>query len=372
MNLPKKVNVGAYYYPGWHHCNVRDSAFAKNWSEWDLVFDAKPGFAKHRQPNLPLWGREDEADPKVFEKKINTAVDYGIDFFVFAFFWSRKKRLLEGALNNGFLKSKNKSDLKFALMWANRMPRKVLPVKDETAKLIDPSRLVYTDPNDFLDFIDFISENYFSHKNYLEICGKKYLSIFDTTFFIKQLGIENSKIAISNARKLLNNKGFSLHLAAIDPIESHKGIIKDLGFDSSTHYVFLPEWKGKHLQDFDEMANARSRAWSSYEAETHLPYVPSVSPGWDANPRACDYGKEKEGRYPWSPIIINNTPETFKNFFSKACNFAVNKSTFPIPTCMISSWNEWSEGHYLEPDQKFKYKWLEAVKKAKEMNAKSL
>jgi hypothetical protein len=32
---------------------------------------------------------------------------------------------------------------------------------------------------------------------------------------------------------------------------------------------------------------------------------------------------------------------------------------------MISSWNEWSEGHYLEPDEKHAYAWLEAVKNAK-------
>jgi hypothetical protein len=33
---------------------------------------------------------------------------------------------------------------------------------------------------------------------------------------------------------------------------------------------------------------------------------------------------------------------------------------------MISSWNEWSEGHYLEPDQKYGFGWLEQVRKGKE------
>ena len=33
----------------------------------------------------------------------------------------------------------------------------------------------------------------------------------------------------------------------------------------------------------------------------------------------------------------------------------------------IASWNEWSEGHYLEPDERFGTAWLEAVRKEKQM-----
>ena len=34
----------------------------------------------------------------------------------------------------------------------------------------------------------------------------------------------------------------------------------------------------------------------------------------------------------------------------------------------IFSWNEWAEGGYLEPDEKNKYGYLEAIKKALEKN----
>lgn len=362
-----KITVAAYYYPGWHHCPVRDASFPKGWSEWDLVYQAKPAFAGHEQPCLPLWGRENEADPEVFARKIYAAASYGINAFVFAFYWSRGKRLLEKALNNGLLKAHNRERIKFALMWANRMPRRVMPVKDTAAKVIDPSRLVYTDPGDFVEFVETIAAEYFVQPEYLELDGGKYLSIFDTAFFIKQLGVEAVRSAISDARQKLAQQGLKLHLAAIDPIAEHQPLLADMGFDSVTHYVFLPDWKGPYLQDFTQMAEERQRQWQQYPQTTALPYFPAVTPGWDANPRGVDYGQAKPGKYPWSPIITGRSPENFGRFFKSAYEFVKAQSHQGEGLCMISSWNEWSEGHYLEPDEKYGYAWLEAVKNARNL-----
>lgn len=360
-----RLKIGAYYYPGWHQCKVRDASFPRKWSEWQLVYGCKPSFAGHEQPKLPLWGPENEADPEVFSKKLDAASAYGVDVFVFAYYWSRGKRLLEGALNDGFLKCKNRGNTEFALMWANRMPRKVMPVKDAAARLIDPSRLVYTDPGDFLEFVSHIAEKYFVEPDYFRVDGAHYLSIFDTAFFIRQLGPELATATIASARKFLAERSMSLHLAAIDPIPEHQPLLRQIGFDSVTHYVFLPEWGGEYQQDYQACATAKPSQWRHYQPATGLPYVPSVTPGWDANPRASDYGVEKPSRYPWSPILTGSTPETFTDFLVAAKNFACEESKFPHPFVMISSWNEWSEGHYLEPDQKHGFAWLDAVKRVR-------
>ncbi len=356
------LKIGAYYYPGWHSCRLRDAAFPKNWSEWDLVKECRPRFTGHDQPKEPLWGYENEADPAVFAKKIAAAHAYGIDFFCFAYYWSRGRRLLEGALEKGYLGASSRGKTKFALMWANRMPRKVMPVKDAAARLIDPSRLVYTDPADFLEFIKFVADRYFRLPEYFTIDGACYLSIFDTAFFIRQLAPELATAAIQSARAHLAEKGLKLHLAAIDPIVEHQPLLRQIGFDSVTHYVFLPDWKGDYLQDFEDCARMRIEQWSHYQPATGLPYVPSITPGWDANPRAVDYGKEKPGKYPWSPIITGNNPENFAKLARQARNFAFSQSGLPHPMLMVSSWNEWSEGHYLEPDKKNGFAWLEAIR----------
>ncbi len=363
--VKRDLVIGAYYYPGWHSCPVRDEAFSAGWSEWDLVCNCSPRFDGHEQPNLPMWGRQDDSNPAVFGQKLKAAESYGVDALIFAFYWSRGKRLLQRALDQGFLPAAENHTTRFALMWANRMPRRVLPVKDPEAQIIDPRRLVHTDPEDFLRFIQYVAKRYFQHPNYYHHLGACYLSIFDTNFFLRQLGERLAAQAIDRVREWLLKEGFGeLHLAAIDPADEFKPLLREIGFDSVTHYVFLPEWKGELLQDFRTAAKIKSIKWSTFSRDTGLPYNPAVSPGWDASPRALDYGKEKTRRYPWSPIITEHNPRDFERFLREAVDFSrVHNPEKPL--CLISSWNEWSEGHYLEPDTRHGYKWLEAVRNAK-------
>jgi len=364
-SLSAPAIICAYYYPGWHHCVSRDAAFPKEWSEWDLVFDCLPRFPGHEQPNIPLWGREDDSDPGVFSKKIKTARDYGVDGLVFAFYWSRGKQVLNSALNEGFLRSPEREKVKFALMWANRMPRKVLPVKNPRADLIESSRLVYTDSDDFIRLIQYVAMHYFSNPNYLRIQEALYFSIFDTSFFIRQMGPETARSAILKARTWLRGEGFGeLHLAAIDPVPEFQPIIREIGFNSVTHYVLLPEWKGAFIQDFRDAAKIRIEQWPQWRNAANLPYYPAVATGWDASSRSSDYGKEKPRRYPWWPVIVGRNPQVFQDFL-KAAILDSGKNNADSPMVFIASWNEWSEGHYLEPDLRYGYDWLAAIRKAR-------
>jgi hypothetical protein len=357
-----KVTVAAYIYPGWHHCPERDKSFTPGWSEWDLVYDARPWFEGHRQPNTPLLGRYDDSLPGTAETQVGLAREHGVDLFLYALFWSRGKRVLSAALDRGFLGSASGQRFPFALMWANRMPRGVLPVKSARGPLIDPCRLVHTDPDDFMAFIRFIAESYFGRDNYFRVRGAPYLSIFDTSFFIRQLGPGLAARTVADAKRWLLGNGYGgLHLAAIDPAERFSRCLQRIGFDSVTHYVLLPEWKGPWQQDYLGCARERSRQWPLFKQRTGLAYFPSVSPGWDATARAAAFGGKPKRRYPWSPVVTGSCPEHFAFLLQRASAYV--QGAEPDPMVFIASWNEWSEGHYLEPDGRFGHGWLQAVQR---------
>jgi len=210
--------------------------------------------------------------------------------------------------------------------------------------------------------MSYVGERYFRRDDYLRVDGRAYFSIFDSTFFIRELGRDAAKEAIARARDALRWNGIELHLAAIDPAADVIGALRALGFDSVTHYVLLPYWKGPTIQHYAETAARRSEEWATYARESALPYHPSVSPGWDASLRGADFGDHRPDKYPWSPVVVGEHPREFEIALRRALDFAKRTDA---PLTFIASLNEWSEGHYLEPDQRFENGWLEAVARAR-------
>jgi len=312
---------------------------------------------------VPALGNYDDRDPIAVAERITLARAHGIDAFVYGVFWCRGKRVFEDALDHGFLGSEIGRTTPFAVMWANRMPRRVLPVRRSDLPVIDPARQVPSDVDDFVAFVAMLASEYFRRSNYMTVGGAPYLSIFDSTFFLKELGFEGARSAITAAREHLLDVGLpGFHLAAIDPSAEALPLLRECGFDSVTHYVLLPEWKGEFLQDYDVMARRRAREWSTFAERSGLPYMPAVAPGWDASPRGVDFGHKRPDRYPWSPVITGESPERFHDAVRRATAFP---AMVDDPVVFVASLNEWSEGHYLEPDIRFGNGWLDAVRDAR-------
>ena len=247
-------------------------------------------------------------------------------------------------------------------MWANRMPRRVLPVRRADLPVIDETRRVTSDVEDFVELVRMVAERYFSRPSYLRVEGRLYFSIFDSTFFVRELGAAGARQAIAAAREWLAREGHGeLHLAAIEPNPETLPEVAGIGFDSVTHYVFLPDWKGPALQDYREYSELRATQWQQLAETSGLPYMPSVSPGWDASPRGADFGPERPDRYPWSPVVTGEHPEHFAAAVERARRFCGGVAV-EDPLLLVASLNEWSEGHYLEPDQRFGNGWLEALR----------
>lgn len=358
------MRLAAYVYSGWHPIPERDLSFHEGFTEWELVRACHPRFDGHAQPRVPLLGEYDDRDPHEVGRRVRLLASHGVDALVYGVFWCRGKRVFEAGLDRGFLGSPEGQSFPFACMWANRMPRRVLPIRRADMDVIDASRRVPSDIDDFVRFVGVLAESYFARPNYVTVEGRSYLSIYDSSFFLSELGPANASIAIREARRWLAHHGHrDLHLAAIEPNVRSLPLVREVGFDSVTHYVFLPEWKGAPTQDYRACAAARATEWQAFARRSGLPYMPSVSAGWDASPRAADFGDARPDKYPWSPVVTGEHPDHFHDALARAISFRSEPSVAD-PLTFIASMNEWSEGHYIEPDQRFGYGWLEAVRAA--------
>lgn len=363
--------IGAYYYTGWHPLRERSTVLGPCWTEWELVLGAVPRFQGHRQPRLPLLGPYDDRKPWVHTLQQALARFFGIDFFCFGIFWSGGQRYFEVPLDEAFIEHGGGAGFPFCVMWANRLPRKVLPVKIRPREVIEESRRVLTDAHDFLHLVRFVERRYFRQENYVRLFGAPIFFIFDSTFFIRQLGVVGAKETLMMARKYLSSTpSGDAYVVAVNPVpelrlEGMEGleIYREVGFDALTHYVLLPHWKGEYIQDYGELMEERVVQWHGFKEASGLDYYPSVATGWDATPRGAIFRSMRPKRYPWWPIVVGDTPERFGYFLEKAGEYS--QSHCPLPIVMVASWNEWSEGHYLEPCVDWGFGRLKAVRAIK-------
>ena len=88
----------------------------------------------------------------------------------------------------GFLGSVEGRQFPFAVMWANRMPRRVLPVKRAELLVIEGDRLVPSDVEDFVSLIQYLPSDISRARI---ICGStgNHISDLDLTFFVRELGL---------------------------------------------------------------------------------------------------------------------------------------------------------------------------------------
>ncbi|MHB8969213.1 MAG: glycosyltransferase WbsX family protein [Pirellulaceae bacterium] len=367
------VTVACYYFGNYH---VGDPRNEKNkgqgWSEWELVKAAKPRFPGHHQPNVPLWGYTDESDPQVMAQKIDAAADHGIDAFIFDWYYYNDGPFLDRPIDRGFLQAKNNARLKFAFMWANHDWLEIHPYKRGTEQQVLYPGVVT--PENFEKICDHVIKSYFPHPSYWRIDGRPYFSFYELTKLLDGFGsVEATRAALDKFRAKAVAAGLpGLHLNAVvwgqpilpgerKPVDAAQ-LVKDLGFDSVTSYVWIHHVSLPMLQtDYNEVRDTYFRYWSAAERKFGVPYFPNVTMGWDSSPRADQGDEFGNFGYPFMNTIGGNTPERFQEALAITKRRLLSQSGGPR-ILNINCWNEWTEGSYLEPDQVYELKYLEAVR----------
>jgi hypothetical protein len=368
--------VAAYYFGNYHVDLRNEAAHGPGWQEWRLVEAAKPRFRGHAQPKIPLWGYQDESDPAVFERKIKAAADHGLSAFIFDWYWYDDGPFLEAALDKGYLNAKNKDNLKFAIMWANHDWYDIHPAKLSGAPTLQfPGEVT---PVTFQKLTDHVISSYFKVPSYWKIDDCPYFSIYELYRFIKGMGgVSQAAHALEEFREKTKAAGFKdVHINAVTwgvqllpgqtDVPNLKEMLSRLGVDSTTSYVWIHHAK---LPDFpvtqyETVARAYEQYRSTASKNLGKPYFPNVSMGWDSSPRACQSDMYIEKQYPFLPVVQGNTADAFGKALRSAKKFLDDSPDLQNKILTINSWNEWTEGSYLEPDTVNKFDYLNEIGKA--------
>jgi hypothetical protein len=365
----RTYDVAAYIWPAYTGDEPRSLIFWPNGEgEWQTVRTAESKYQGHDWPRKPLWGYENEADPRVMEKQIDAAADHGVNVFIYDWYWYDQRPFLEQCLNNGYLQAANRNRVKFYLMWANH---DVKYVWDKRLAHVDLETVIWqaaVGRTQFEQLTERLIDRYFTHPCYYRIEGRPVFQIYDLNNLIHGLGgldaTADALVWFEEAAKRAGLPGVFLQLTSwgarhmnLSGVDANASltaadVVTRLGFAGQTHYQFC------HFanidRDYREIMVDVQAEWQRMDRDYAIPYFPHVSVGWDNNPRFETF---RPG------VVKNNTPQEVRNALVMARDYIDAHPDQP-PLITINSWNEWTETSYLQPDDLYGYGYLEAVREA--------
>lgn len=338
------VRLIAYYLPQFHPIPQNDEWWGKGFTEWRNVTRALPAFEGHYQPRLPgELGYYDLRVSEVMQRQVALAQLYGISGFCFHFYWFAGQRLLELPVVN-YLADKSLA-LPFSLCWANENWSRRW-TGGEADVLIGQEH----SPEDDISFINYLDQ-YFRDERYIKINGKPLLTVYRPEL------LPDAAATVARWRSEIVKLGYpGIYLVATNAFDfkDYRRFSFDALSEFPPHGVTAPNIRS-HLR-FAEFASAfRVREFAKVVESEKSKRVadgvvhPGVMPSWDNSARRPAAGH----------VFHGSSPALFADWLKHAIERAT-KNPKSEQMVFINAWNEWAEGAYLEPDQRFGYAYLEA------------
>ena len=361
---PKAGNdyiVAAYVWPSCHDDSLgRAMLWPDGRGEWEIIERGTPWFEGQYQPRQPLWGQLLDDDPEVAERWIRTALKYGVNTFIYDWYWFHHYPFLEGALDNGFLKAPSNGKMNFFIMYANHEVTNYWNpyINSDTETLTMDPRI---DWDQWKIIVERVIRQYFHLPNYLKFDGRPVFGLYDPQMFIESFDTpEEAGRAMDYFRDEVRKAGFKdLY------VTQHSGMFKvpnewwEKRTQSNADALKLDAYAfynmASRAEDYLEYAR-RGVEWRDLWEKrfSDRPVFPTASIGWDNTPR-----------YPGQEVVVcryNNTPEAFAASLQSAKEYADAHASTQPKMILINAWNEWVEGSYLLPDKLYGYRYLEAVR----------
>ncbi|WP_304691422.1 glycosyltransferase WbsX family protein [Ileibacterium valens] len=370
------LKIISFYLPQFHSIPENDEAWGKGFTEWDNVKSAKKLYKNHYQPRVPKnKNYYSLMDVNTLRWQAGLANDYGIYGFCFYHYWFNDGKLLLEKPIEMFLENKD-IDIKFCLSWANEAWTQAWVSKSDRV-IVDQN---YGNEETWLKHFNYLIR-FFKDDRYIKDEGKPLFVIYRPELitdlnsmldYWDKLAIKNGFPGIKYAYQGIwfdkvkdrDDSRFDFNIEyepayAMDELSSKsskklteiskkidKFCLKYIGFQPSNYLM-----KSVRKLDYDSVWQASLKHKPNDEKCVAGAFV-----DWDNTPRRGEKGL----------VIQGANPEKFKSYLSKKISQV--KQIYSSDYLFLFAWNEWAEGGYLEPDEKFGNEYLKAVKAAIEEN----
>ena len=350
MSKPRLI---AFYLPQFYPTPENDKWWAKGFTEWTNVGNARPLFRGHYQPRVPAdLGYYDLRLLEVREQQAAMAREAGIEGFCYWHYWFAGERLLDRVFAE--VVESGKPDFPFCLCWANHSwYQKTWDPNKPNRLLIEQT---YPGEADYIAHFNAMLPA-FKDKRYMRVGGKLIFGFYaplDCPDFELFKNTWN-RLAQENGLEGFYFFGFTFYLQQINSIhkQGFDACVYDGVCDIMFHQTFAQKIKKKILQiplitEYNKYVK-RFLKLHHPTAKDH----PCINPNFDHSPRSAKRGV----------ILHKSTPEKWKLFCQKVFQACKGRKA-EENLIFIKAWNEWGEGNYLEPDLKHGHGYLEKLKEA--------
>jgi O-antigen biosynthesis protein len=346
--------VLAFYLPQFHPFPENNKWWGDGFTEWTNVTKAQANFEGHYQPRLPAdLGYYDLRLWDVMVQQADLARSYGIDGFCFYYYWFGGKRLLDAPLEQ-MLASK-RPDFPFCLCWANENWSRRWDGNEKEILIAQEHS-----PEDDIAAITDISR-YFQDRRYIRIDDRPLILIYRVQLFPDFLG------TAARWRAYCREHGLGeIYIAMVESFELVHSVTHPSTYGCDAAVEFPPQELAEpkppsgpivNLHFKGSVADYRDLAvkFATRDLPNYTRFM-GVAPGWDNTARMQDE----------SFCFENATPGAFQAWIEEVIEQTRAQHYGDERLIFINAWNEWAEGAYLEPDQRFGHGFLEAVRNAKQ------
>lgn len=358
----------AFYLPQFHRTPENDKWWGEGFTEWTNMKKAQPLYEGHYQPRIPLNNNYyDLTQVENIRWQAKIAKENGIFGFCFYHYWFNGKLLLEKPIH--LFRDNKDIDMNYCLCWANENWTNGW-VSDKNNILIDHN---FNNKEDWKKHIDYFIE-FFKDERYIKIDNKPVLIIYYPNIVgkaleemmefwreeVKKAGFEGITYVFQHyyyyydktTDKSLFNYGiefqpqFSMTSLYNSNIRMQNIKIKISKFLQQKLHIYIHMNQKRELikRDYDEI-------WKEILNINPEPYMfPGAFVDWDNTPRKGVRGS----------VVVGANPQKFKGYFKKLVKKA--KEVYKKDYIFIFAWNEWAEGGYLEPDEKYGYQYLNSIR----------